>query len=207
MSVSSDIDPKVYGKIKFTGKDMPCQPVRFNQLAIGAKKELLFVSVVAEPMIVKAIRAIVVGGARADIEVQEGGQVKVPGDTSSYLIDPRELVKVEEGYEVHTHKLRYGMIHAMFVSRSPGFMKVLSDEALWQELTQTTRYTTPILREWLPYVAQNLRNRDILRVCRSFNVKCGELIATDEQLDEIVSGGLKLGYIKVPGAKLAPIAN
>ena len=76
-------------------------------------------------------------------------------------------------------------------------MKIVSDETIWQELTDT-RFTTPILREWVPYIAREMRSREILEEAHCFNCNCGYMSATTQSLDEIVSEGLKAGEIHIP---------
>jgi hypothetical protein len=54
------------------------------------------------------------------------------------------------GYRIDAHRLGLGSIHALFTCRQQGFLPNDSDDALWQELKQE-RFTTPLLRGWLPY--------------------------------------------------------
>lgn len=193
-----------FGSIQFSGKDIPAQIVKFDRLAFDSKRRIMLVSVIAEAQVIKAIRSILNGGARATIQAK-GVQVGIPVKGAGTNRLDHDMHKVDEGYECHTQKLRYGQVHAMFIARSPGFMRVIGEESLWQEL-MSTRYTTPMIREWLPFVTKQLMDQNILKFCPSFNAKCGELVATVEQLDRIVSSGLSTGAIKIPGSKLDPAA-
>jgi hypothetical protein len=190
-------DAQQFGKIKFEGKDLPPQPATYDKLAIGPKKELLYVSLVAEANFVKAIRAILGGGAKAHISAS-GGKVKVPNSPHSVAADPHKLVKAEEGYECFTHKLEYGLIHACFVARTDGFMLNVSDEALKAQLSDT-RFTTPFLPEWITYIREQMTKGGILQLCPSFNCECAIITSTEAQFDFVVSNGLKTGKLIIPG--------
>src|SRR3954454_14504010 len=96
--------------------------------------------------------------------------------------------------------MEFGLAHALFITRMKGFMLVVSEESLWQELKEN-RFTTPLLREWMPYVEGQLRTQDLLEEALVFNVTCGVLSATTTHLDKIVTDGLKSGEIRIPGRK------
>jgi hypothetical protein len=187
-----------FGKIKFEGKDLPPQPATYDQIAISDKHELMYVSCVAEANFIKAIRAILGGGAKAGITAT-GGKVKVPTNPFAVPADPDKVTKSEEGYDCYTHKLEHGLVHAVFVSRKPGFMLNVSDEALAVELSDT-RYTTPFLREWVPYIKEQFLKGGLLAMCSSFNCSCGIMEATEKQFDFVVSNGLKQRHLIIPGA-------
>ena len=93
--------------------------------------------------------------------------------------------------------LGYGMIHALFLTRMPGFMKVVTPESLWQELNKE-RFTTPIIRPWMPYIETKLREQDYLEDAHVFACNCGVLSALRKPLDEIVCEGIKSGELLIP---------
>lgn len=185
-----------FGNIEISGKDIGIPPTPYDRIAVHGQT-LCLLSVVAPPMTIKAIRAILNGGARATISAA-GGKVRQPG-ASEWIPyrQPGSLFACNEGYTGYVHRLDYGLDHAMFITRQPGFMVVSSEPALWQELNDN-RFTTPILREWVPYVAGKLKEQDLLVECESFNCSCGFLACTSKELDEIVSDGIKSGEIKIP---------
>jgi hypothetical protein len=94
----------------------------------------------------------------------------------------------------------------MFVARTPGFMPLVSEEALWQELNNV-RFTTPILRSWLPHIEASLREQDYLEDAYCFNAPCGVLNLNTEALDKIVSEGITLGKLSIgdPKPKAKPV--
>ena len=179
-----------YGYVEFSGRDIGVPPTPFDKLAISGRGELLLLSVFADTVRIKQIRAILVGGAKA-IAQASGCRVNQPGgDHWSEHTPGRLSPTLDDGYQLHTHKLGYGMAHALFITRMPGFLKIVTEETLWQEL-KSTRYTTPMLREWMPYIERRLREDSLLEDAHVFGgLKCGILSATSEQLDRIVSEGL-----------------
>ena len=109
---------------------------------------------------------------------------------------PSRLHPSNEGYAVYKHKLGFGIAHAMFITRAPGFMAIVTPESLWRELN-SPRFTTPILRSWMPYIEAQLRTADRLEDAHCFNCHCGLLTATTKKLDEIVSNGLVTGHLHI----------
>jgi hypothetical protein len=189
-------EPKQMGDVEFQGKDISTPGVKFDKLAISGRGELLLVSLVADTQQVKQIRAILCGGAKAVI-MAGGINVNQPGKADWYAKQPCKLYPSEEGYQCYTHKIGYGMAHALFLTRTPGFMKVVTPESLWQELNNV-RFTTPILKEWVPYIEEQLRNMSRLEDAECFNCKCGILSATTTSLDEVISQGLAQDNILIP---------
>ena len=185
-----------YGDIDFTGKDIGIPAVPFDKLAITGRGELLLLSIFTDQVRVKAIRAILCGGAKA-IANASGVQVNKPGNPDWMANIPGRLTPHAEGYQVFTHKLGYGMAHALFMTRMPGFMKVVTEESLWQELN-SPRFTTPVLREWIPYIESTLRFEDRLEDAHVFGCRCGVLTATTQSLDKIVTEGLQQQELIIP---------
>lgn len=185
-----------FGGISFEGKDIMVSEVPFDKLAVSARGELLLLSVFCEDMRVKQIRAILCGGAKATANAT-GVRVGQPGQEQWQRSTPGRLNPTSEGYDLHKHKMSYGMVHALFITRMPGFMKVVSEEALWQEL-KTLRFTTPVLREWVPYIDATLREDYHLEDANTFGCHCGILSATTKALDKVVSDGLQQYEITIP---------
>lgn len=192
-------DSSKFGSIEFTGKDIGIVPTPFDKLAISSRGELLLLSVFADTIRIKQMRAILCGGAKA-IAQASGCKVNRASDPDWHSHAPGRLTPTaEDGYHVHTHKLGYGLAHAMFITRMPGFLKVVTEESLWQELTRTGgRYTTPLLREWTGYINKELRDTGQLEDAHCFNCHCGILTASVEDLDKIVSDGLSQYELTIP---------
>jgi hypothetical protein len=185
-----------FGAIEFSGKDIQTPPVQFDRIAVGGRGELLLLSLIADTQRVKQIRAILCGAAKA---VAQAGGVKVnqPGREPWEARQPGRVLPTPEGYQVYTHKLGYGLAHALFVNRMPGFMKVVTEESLWRELNDV-RFTTPILGGWMQYIGAQLREADLLEDAHAYRCRCGVLSATTQQLDEVVARGLAEGHLRIP---------
>jgi hypothetical protein len=189
-------EPKEFGNIEFQGKDISTPPFQFDRLAISGRGELLLVSLVAPTQNIKQIRAILNGGAKA-LVMAGGVKVNQPSREEYYAHSPGKLTPSADGYQTFTHKLAYGQGHALFLTRSPGFMKVVTTESLWQELNNV-RFTTPLLKEWMPYLGKALRADDLLEEAHVFNCSSGILSASTRHVDDIVSLALRDGHLRIP---------
>lgn len=197
LSIADSTAPETikFGKIAFTGKGIDPQETDFDRLAIGSRGELFVLSIVTESQKVKAIRAILAGGAKCNVSAS-GVTVNKPGDEDWKCRHPGSLYLQGEGYNCYSHKLGYSQVHSMFVARTPGFMNVVTEESLWAELNDS-RFTTPLCREWAKYVEAELRKKKLLELCLSHRCECGILTATTSDLDLIVETGLKTKAIVI----------
>ena len=163
---------------------------RFNKVALHQNR-LLFISLVAFSQDVKALRAAFAAGLDSPIQLKNvtlsrDGEATVPGDVRPSL----------GGYRLDTHRLGFGSIHALFTCRQQGFLPNDTDDALWQELKQE-RFTTPLLRGWLPYIRKELEIKSLLSRCHTLDCTCCVLTATSADLDSIVEFGIKNGLIRI----------
>jgi hypothetical protein len=149
----------------------------------------MFISLVAFSQDVKAIRAGLAAGL--DTPMRLSNVRLTNGDES---IVPTTVRPSTSGYRIDSHRLGFGSVHAMFVCRRQGLPVNDSDEALWQELKQE-RFTTPLLRGWLPHIRKELESLNLLTRCYTLDCSCCVLTATFADLDAIVEGGLKNGSI------------
>lgn len=188
-------EAKRHGTIEFQGKDFATPPFPFDRLAVSGRGELLLASLVAPTQNVKQIRAILNGGAKA-VVMAGGVKVNQPSREEYYAHAPGKLTPSADGYQTFTHKLGYGQAHALFLTRSDGFMKVVTPDSLWQELNHV-RFTTPLLKEWMTYLGKSLREEGLLEEAHVFQCSCGVLSATTRHLDDIVSRGLRDGHIGI----------
>jgi hypothetical protein len=193
--MSTATEDKLLGDVDFSGKDISIGNVKFDKIAVSDRGELLLISIVADTQRVKQIRAILAGGAKAVISAAgvKTTNASFPWRRASL----GRLYPSQEGYQCFTHKIGYGMAHALFLTRTPGFMKVVNPESLWNEINDV-RFTTPIIKEWVPYIEKKLRETNHLEDANVFNCKCGVLSATSNSLDDVISEGLKLYEIRIP---------
>ncbi len=189
-----------FGEAEFSWKDGGTGPMKFNKIAHTSNHELLMVSLVAEQQHVKQLRAalVPVKGAAPKVTI-EGADIKtnVIGREDWQAQYPGKLRPSVEGYSIWSHKIGYGLAHALIVTKTPGFMMVVTEGTLWLELC-TTRFTTPILREWMPYIEKQLRACSRLADAHTFNCQCGVMTASTKKLDDIVIAGLTTGDIVIP---------
>ncbi len=90
--------------------------------------------------------------------------------------------------------LDYGQAHALFVSTDPGFLRESSEASLFAAL-KSPRFTTPLLRSWVPALAADLKTGGFLSPLMGFRCRCAVVTATDADLDAAVTRGVKAGTL------------
>ena len=182
--------PRLQGLFEWTDGESIHIQARFDKVALHEDK-VVFISLVAFSQDIKAIRAALAAGLVSpmwlkNVTLSKDGESMVPGSVS-----PSPC-----GYRIDAHRLGFGSIHALFTCRQQGFLPNDSDDALWQELKQE-RFTTPLLRGWLPYVRKELEQKSLLARCHTLDCTCCILSGTSADLDSIVETGLKNGLISI----------
>jgi hypothetical protein len=154
------------------------------------EKVILLLSVAGPETAVKALTA----GLRSSGRDQErfGYAVRVGG------LDEARLAKCADGYRVYRTKLDYGQWHVLLVARRDGFLPVVTGETLWRHL-HGDRFTTPLVREWVPWLSAEMTRRGIISPLTRFGCEAGLVVADGDTLDELVSDGLRTGHLAVPG--------
>jgi tape measure domain-containing protein len=158
----------------------------------GERREILLLSLAGPESAVKAVAAsLQSNNNRAEYSVR-----CTIGDSD---LTRCNLGKGTAGYKVHRNKLSCGnWWQILLLSTAAGFMPVLTEVTLWREL-QSERFTTPLLREWMSWILQELKRRKLLFDLQGFGCQAGYLVAETGQLDELVSEGIKSGALKVNG--------
>ena len=182
--------PRLQGLFEWSdGKSIHIQ-ARFDKVALHEDR-LVFISLVAFSQDVKALRAALAAGLDSPMRLKN---VTLSKDDESTV--PESVWPSPGGYRIDAHRLGFGSIHALFTCRQQGFLPNDSDDALWQELKQE-RFTTPLLRGWLPYIRKELELKSLLSRCHTLDCTCCVLTATSADLDSIVEFGLKNGLIAI----------
>jgi hypothetical protein len=182
--------PRLEGRFEwFQVKAIDIQ-AKFDKVAVHDDR-LMFISLVAFSQDVKAIRAGIGAGLTAPMKLKD---VRLTKDSESNV--PHQVWPSPGGYRLDSHRFGLGSVHATFTARQEGFLVNDSDEALWQELKHE-RFTTPLLRGWLPHVRKELELSEMLERCYTFACTCSVLTATSADLDGIVEAGLKNGLILI----------
>lgn len=189
--------------------------VEFNAIAVH-HSELMFLSAVGSAADLKVIRSVVNSNGSIPAYFRASGiNILQPGSASDRYAYPRvpgTLYPSRAGYDISRHRLGFGQEHCLFVSRHEGFMLVASDESVWREL-KSDRITTPVVREWLPYIASRLKEENLLVECETYPYiepgqneppGCSPVVnscvfsAVTIQVDKIVLDGLRDGKISIP---------
>ena len=159
--------------------------------AIGLhEREILLLSVIGPETSVKALTA----GLRSSGKDQR----RIECSASVGSVESRDLCRCSDGYRVHRAKLDYDHWHVLFLAKRQGFMPVLTDEAIWRHL-QGEQFTTPLLREWIPWLKTALQRRELLVCLGQSGCQAGIVLAENSDLDELVSQGLKKGDLTIGG--------
>jgi type III restriction/modification enzyme restriction subunit len=159
--------------------------------AIGLhEREILLLSVIGPETSVKALTA----GLRSSGRDQK----RIEYSASVGGIEGRDLGRCSDGYRVYRAKLDYDHWHVLFLAKREGFMPVLTDEALWRHL-QGEQFTTPLLREWIPWLKTALQRRESVVCLDQSGCQAGIVLAENSDLDELVSQGLKNGSLTIGG--------
>ncbi|MGD0896771.1 MAG: hypothetical protein ABR915_02975 [Thermoguttaceae bacterium] len=101
-------------------------------------------------------------------------------------------------YATAVTKLAPGVIHLVALAKILGLMPDMSDDHLWAELTGP-RYTTPLLRAWIPWLKSAMSDGGGIVVANGFAATVGVLKTEPEALDEIVSQGVRDGHLALCG--------
>jgi hypothetical protein len=195
---SCESAPKIQtGTLSVRSKDDGLIDLAYDRMAIDTTETLMLLSVVTEGMKAKALRAMLSFGSRTSIKAA-GTKLKKSSDEYGRNAGNFNIKAGPDGYESYVHKLGFGMVHALFVSRSESFMPVADEAAVWAQV-RDVRFTTPVMREWIaPYVLPELERRALLKRCLCHRAECAVLLATDKQLDDVIEKGISEGHISIP---------
>ena len=93
-------------------------------------------------------------------------------------------------------KLAPGVIHLVALARIPGLMPNMSDDHLWTELSGP-RYTTPLLRSWIPWLKQAMTEGGGIVVSEGMASAVGVLKTEPDDLNALVMQGVKEGQLRI----------
>jgi hypothetical protein len=201
------------GDIEFSQGDNSVV-LKCNMLAKHGSS-MLFASVTGNAGDIKAARAIINANTADNGKTRiacSKPKVRKPdaAGAEEYYNRPRSpglIFPRSGGYRTEAHRMEYDKVHAMFFSKDPGFMIRANEDALWAIL-KSPHYTTPMLREWLPYVKERLVAESLLEYCdcAPSTLECALMSATTSDVDKIVSRGLDEYRIVIPTKKKEEVA-
>ena len=99
-------------------------------------------------------------------------------------------------YGAAVAKLAPGVVHLVALARLPGLMPDMSDDHLWTELSGP-RYTTPLLRSWIPWLKQAMTENNGIVVAEGMSSTVGVLNTEPDDLDTLVMQGVKEGHLSL----------
>jgi hypothetical protein len=169
--------------------------VAVDRLALD-RTRLAMLSCVGYAQDIKALRAALAGGTGAPMQFSDRKGYRLSLVQGNTQVTPDYVYAAGCRYAAEAHRLAYGVHHAIFVATVPGLMLEDGDEALWAELKHP-RYTTPLLRAWLPYLRRELAQARLLLPLACLDCRCMGLTATTKDLDGIVEHGLKNRLIMI----------
>lgn len=154
------------------------------------EKEILLLSVAGSETAVKSLTA----GLRSSSKDQKRIEYTVHlGNVHETL-----LSKCPDGYRVYRTKLGYGIWHVLCLAQRDGFMPVVTDETL-RRLLQSPRFTTPLLRQWVPWLGQEMRKKGAIVQLTQSGCDAGLMLADDDTLDDLVRQGLRHRHLTING--------
>jgi hypothetical protein len=150
---------------------------------------LLMLSATGPDTAAKAVRATLY---QCDVEAEFALAF---GDTTERLARAQWDGK-PVSYGAAVAKLAPGVIHLVAIARVSGIMPCLSDQHLWAELTGP-RYTTPLLRPWTGWLKRAMIEAGQIVMAEAHNAATGILRTSQEELDELVSSGVRSGFLRM----------
>lgn len=150
---------------------------------------LVLLSAVGPDTAAKAVRAILHSpDIAADIRLEEDYTVR---HLTRATVDRKPV-----GYTAATSKLAPGAVHLVALARIPGLLPDAGDDQLWAELS-SPRYTTPLLRPWVGWIKRYLVENGKIVLTDGYNATAGVLQVEQDDLDAVVSYGVRCGYLKM----------
>lgn len=162
--------------------------LRCDALAYDASKAVMMVSASGSESSVKAFAAALRSDRRLTVDVKWSDR------------DVSGLYQNREGYKVYRNRLipSLGIWQIVAVTKAPEFLPVVSEATVY-ELLRSDQFTTPIVREWMPYLMTKFRQHKYLRMHAGFGCSAGEFVGSTEDLDKIVSEGVAGGHLPIGG--------
>ena len=151
---------------------------------------LLLLSATGPDTAVKSVRATLY---QPDVDAA----FLLSGDTDQQMLKARATFDGKPvSYHAAVMKLAPGVIHLVALAMIPGLMPNMSDDHLWTELS-SPRYTTPLLRSWIPWLKQAMVESGGIVVAKGFASTVGVLKTEPDELDALVASGVKEGHLRM----------
>lgn len=188
MSTEAEKEVHPLGDMDIYHKDNPVTGIKVHKAAVSVNNELVLAGIIVDATKLKQIRALLLCEKRLSAAIA-GVKLNTKGKGEYYERTSAHVSMSAEGYHLHTNRINYGLVHALLLSKTPGFMVSVTPDALWAEL-RSARFTTPVLQTWVEYLEKQLRQQGHLYDAACQGCECGTLNITSAKLDQIVSQGL-----------------
>ncbi|MBY0513157.1 MAG: hypothetical protein K2P78_04505 [Gemmataceae bacterium] len=173
--------------------------LKCSQFAWTVNNQVAVVSFVGPQTAVKSLAAALNQNSPLTMKVY-GGSTDQGRRISEY--DTFTRLGNQGSYRCTMHRLPYNTVHCTALTKAPGFLPCVTEEAVWHVL-QSARYTTPVMREWIPWLMREMEEQDQIIRLPAFQCAPGMLSIDSDSLDELVSRGLKSGALVIPERKEA----
>ncbi|MGO9110064.1 MAG: hypothetical protein ACLP9L_12600 [Thermoguttaceae bacterium] len=151
---------------------------------------LLLLSATGPDTAIKSARATLY---QPDIDAE----FQLDGDATREMLKARATFDGKAvTYKAAVMKLAPGVIHLVALANIPGLMPNMSDDHLWTELSGP-RYTTPLLRSWIPWMKQAMVESKGIVVAHGYSSTVGVLKTEPDELDVLVASGVKEGHLRM----------
>lgn len=169
--------------------------------AAGPEGEVYYLGVVGAGEAVRGLGAYLNGAGSTGSLTLAGIQLRKPG--GGVILDGGRLRPEGQKYRRAYHRLGYGWVHATFLSRAENFLPSADEASLWAHL-RLPKYSTPMLRGWMPHVLAELRKpgpknakgdstRPGLVELYGLGCACALVQTNTKRLDAIVSRACRAG--------------
>ena len=184
---------EVLGQVRFATKGLNEISVKCNAFAAQddsfSDNKLKVIAFAGPSSTVKAAIAMLYSKSACTVHAES-----IPGFSRYY----KGIKQRDTKWQVHKTQLgepRYRLWHAIAWEKSdPRLMLDCSEDSLWSVL-RSDKFTTPILKRWLPWIRERLLTERHLRTLTSWGCSPGILQASDLVLDRIVSNGVISGEL------------
>lgn len=113
------------------------------------------------------------------------------------VLDGTHCTPGDQGWRCHTHLLHRDCWHLLAVSKDDHLLVSNTQEHLWAML-RSDRFTTPILKDWMPALHEKLIEKKVIVPLAGFNHNAAVAHFEDELLDTLVADGVKRKVFLIP---------
>jgi hypothetical protein len=193
-------------KLGILSMDAPAarHTLRCVQFAYDDQHGTIVLASVAGPQTaVKSFAAALNENGKLKVNV-EGLEIQLADGSTEPVQRWRDFERVpgQGKYKVVMHRLGFNYVQCTARLKDPRLLPCVTDEALWAQL-RSSRFTTPLLREWVPWLKEAMLHEGALEKLPAFQCQPGILAIDDGGLDGIVSRGITEGRLIVPGKESA----